>query len=103
VSGDDTGLGMSSGEEVHCAISIHQAATHDFRPYFDRIEPIFWKYGGRPHWGKVHSIGHDQLLKLYPRFRDFLEIRAELDPAGRMLNGHLRRLFGIPASAGRQA
>ncbi len=101
VSGDDTWLGMSAGDGVHCAISVHQAATHDYRPYFDLVEPIFWKYGGRPHWGKVHSLGHDQLVELYPRFRDFLEIRAELDPGGRLLNDHLRRLFGIAASSGR--
>jgi FAD/FMN-containing dehydrogenase len=93
---------MSAGDDVHCAISVHQAATHDYRPYFDLVEPIFWKYGGRPHWGKVHSLGHDQLVELYPRFRDFLEIRAELDPGGRLLNDHLRRLFGIAASSGRR-
>jgi hypothetical protein len=48
---------MSAGEEDHAAISIHRTASEDYRPYFDLIEPIFWKYGGRPHWGKVHSLG----------------------------------------------
>jgi FAD/FMN-containing dehydrogenase len=100
VAGDDTWLGMSSGSEPHCAISIHQAATHDYRPYFDLIEPIFRRHGGRPHWGKVHSLGKDELVRLYPRFREFLEVRATLDPAGRMLNDHLRRLFGLDAPSG---
>ena len=54
---DDTMLSMSSGDEDHAAISIHRVATEDYRPYFDLIEPIFWKYGGRPHWGKIHSLG----------------------------------------------
>ena len=93
VSRDDTWLSMSSGDEDHAAISIHRTAEEDYRPYFDLIEPIFWKYGGRPHWGKVHSLGAEQLSRLYPRFRDFLEIREGLDPTGRMLNEHLRNLF----------
>ncbi len=90
---DDTWLGMSSGDEDHAAISIHRAASMDYRPYFDLIEPIFWKYGGRPHWGKVHSLDATRLRALYPRFDDFRAVRESLDPAGRMLNDHLRRLF----------
>ena len=57
------------------------------------IEPIFWKYGGRPHWGKIHSLGARELSKLYPHFDEFRRLREELDPDGRMLNDHLRRLF----------
>jgi len=93
VKRDDTWLSMSSGDEDHAAISIHRTASEDYRPYFDLIEPIFWKYGGRPHWGKVHSLDAQRLAELYPRFADFQKLRAELDPAGRMLNEHLRRLF----------
>ena len=93
VKRDDTLLSMSSGDEDHAAISIHRVASEDYRPYFDLIEPIFWKYGGRPHWGKVHSLGAAQLAKLYPRFAEFQAIRAQLDPTGRMLNDHLRKLF----------
>jgi FAD/FMN-containing dehydrogenase len=95
VSRDDTWLSMSSGHEDHAAISIHRVASEDYRPYFDLIEPIFWKYGGRPHWGKVHSLGSDQLTELYPDFKRFKTLRAELDPTGRMLNDHLRKLFGV--------
>ena len=95
VSRDDTMLSMSSGDEDHAAISIHRIASEDYRPYFNLIEPIFWKYGGRPHWGKVHSLGADQLMALYPRFDEFREIRAQLDPEGRLLNEHLRKIFGL--------
>lgn len=90
---DDTWLSMSSGDEDHAAISIHRTAAEDYRPYFDLIEPIFWKYGGRPHWGKIHSLGAAELSELYPRFKDFQMVRNELDPQGRLLNDHLRKLF----------
>jgi len=90
---DDTWLSMSSGDEDHAAISIHRTAGEDYRPYFDLIEPIFWKYEGRPHWGKIHSLGFKELKELYPRFLDFAEIRESLDPEGRLLNKHLRKIF----------
>ncbi len=90
---DNTWLGMSAGNEDHASISIHRMAGEDYRPYFDLIEPIFWKYGGRPHWGKIHSLGALQLRGLYPRFRDFEALRSKMDPTGRMLNAHLRELF----------
>ena len=94
VAGDDLWLSMFSGAP-RAAISVHQDARFDYRPYFDIVEPIFWKYGGRPHWGKVHTLKYEQLSKLYPKFADFLEMREALDPTGRMLNAHLRGLFGI--------
>lgn len=93
VGADDDWLSMSYGDHPHATISIHRAASEDYRPYFNVIEPIFWKYGGRPHWGKVHSLTHTELTELYPRFKDFMELRRELDPQGRMLNPHLRALF----------
>jgi FAD-linked oxidoreductase len=95
VAPDDTWLSMSSGDEGHAAISIHRIATEDYRPYFDVIEPIFWKYHGRPHWGKVHSLEATELLALYPEFGRFQALREKLDPQGRMLNDHLRKLFGV--------
>ncbi len=93
VSPEDPWLSMAYGDEPHATISIHRTASADYRPYFDIIEPIFWKYGGRPHWGKIHSLGYEQLRELYPRYRDFMEIRESLDPDGRLLNAHLRQLF----------
>jgi FAD/FMN-containing dehydrogenase len=75
------------------AISVHRSAAFDYRPLFDAVEPIFWKYGGRPHWGKLHSLGRAELSRLYPRFEDFRALRAQLDPDGRLLNEHLRRIF----------
>ena len=44
--------------------------------------------GGRPHWGKWHTLEAADLARLYPRWADFQAIRRELDPEG---------LFGSPA------
>ena len=92
VKADDVWLSMFHDREG-CSISIHQFADEDYRPYFDEIEPIFWKYEGRPHWGKLHSLDATRLAALYPRWQDFAEVRQSLDPAGRLLNEHLRTVL----------
>lgn len=97
VKGEEAWLSMFEGRDS-CAISVHEYADKDHRPYFDQIEPIFWKYEGRPHWGKLHTLDARRLARLYPRhWADFGEVRRELDPRGRMLNAHLRSALEAPA------
>ncbi len=96
VQGDDIPLSMFEGRDS-CAISIHQHYSMSYHEYFAAIEKIFWKYEGRPHWGKLHSLHADQLEGLYPRWREFTEVREALDPRGRFLNAHLRSVFGVGA------
>lgn len=93
IKADDIPLSMFNGRDS-CAISIHQHYSMSYHDYFAAIEPIFWEYGGRPHWGKLHSLNAPQLKKLYPRWGEFTVIRDELDPQGKFLNGHLRNVFG---------
>ncbi|AVO38288.1 D-arabinono-1,4-lactone oxidase [Pukyongiella litopenaei] len=75
------------------SVAVHAAHDEKIGHFFSELEPIFRKHGGRPHWGKLHSLGRDDLAALYPRFDDFNAIRRELDPEGRMLNAHLDHLF----------
>ena len=78
------------------SISVHQYHEVDPLPLFDLVEPIFWKYEGRPHWGKLHTLDARRLAPLYPRWDDFQKVRARLDPKGRMLNEHLRKVLIAP-------
>lgn len=75
------------------AISIHQYHKQDYKPFFNLIEPIFRKYEGRPHWGKLNNLTTADFRKLYPRFDDFCKIRQQLDPKGRFLNDYARQIF----------
>jgi FAD-linked oxidoreductase len=76
------------------SIAIHAAVDEPYDYFFSDIEPIHRANGGRPHWGKHHSLGRDELTALYPKFGDFLALRRELDPGGKFLNPHLAHLFG---------
>ncbi|MEX0942806.1 MAG: D-arabinono-1,4-lactone oxidase [Pseudomonadales bacterium] len=93
VDADDAWISMFNGGR-RVSISVHRLARYDYQPLFGLVEPIFWKYGGRPHWGKVHTLGRQQLQELYPRFEDFVFIQQSLDPEGRMLNRHLAYVLG---------
>ena len=94
VRGDDLWLSMDEGGD-RAAISVHRSAAFDYRPLFDAVEPIFWKYDGRPHWGKIHTLAAKEFAARYERFNDFLRIRAEMDPQGLFLNDHIRKVLGI--------
>ena len=59
------------------------------------LNRFFRKAGGRPHWGKLNKLTHDEACALYPDFENFKALRHELDPHGRMLNPYLEGLeFG---------
>lgn len=94
VAADDAWLSPFYQRES-ASISIHQYHRVDYRPLFELVEPIFWKYGGRPHWGKLHTLTAKELAPLYPRWDDFQRVRRRLDPLGRMLNTHLRSLLEL--------
>ena len=94
VRGDDLWLSPNQGRDsVH--ISVHQFRGMPFERYFDAVQAICLNHGGRPHWGKVHSLKGRRLAALYPRWDDFLALRERMDPAGRFLSPYLRELFGV--------
>jgi FAD-linked oxidoreductase len=76
-----------------CSIAVHRFFEEDYKPYFGTIEPIFRKYHGRPHWGKLNTLRQQDFRKLYPRWDDFAAVRREMDPQGRFLNPYLAGLF----------
>ncbi|MCY1544233.1 FAD-linked oxidoreductase [compost metagenome] len=95
VKADDIWLSMYEGQ-AGAAISIHQFGDKAYKELFAEIEPIFWKYNGRPHWGKLHTLNAKSLAPLYPRhWQDFQEVRRSLDPSGKMANEHIKSIFEV--------
>ncbi len=94
IAPDDAWLSPFQGQP-RGSVAVHAYYRDEYDFFFELIQPIFLKHGGRPHWGKLHSLKGPDLAALYPRWNDFLEIRRELDPAGRLLNPYLRTLFGL--------
>ena len=92
VKGDDIWLSPFYQQDS-VSLSIHQFYKQDYHAVFKLVEPILLKYGGRPHWGKLHSLKAAQLRELYPKWDSFMRIRQELDPQQKWLNSYLQQLF----------
>ena len=80
-------------ERESAYIAVHMYKGMPYERYFRAIEPIYQPYGGRPHWGKMHTLDAATLATRYPRWDDFRRVRAALDPAGVFLNDYLRDLL----------
>jgi FAD-linked oxidoreductase len=78
-----------------CSIAIHHGAPEDPLPFFAAAEPIFRKYGGRPHWGKMHNLTAKELSALYPRWNDAMAVRREMDPDNRFVSPYMAQLLGV--------
>jgi FAD-linked oxidoreductase len=101
VRGDDIWLSPAYGRDS-AYIAVHMYKGMPYKEYFAALEEIFQRYEGRPHWGKMHTLTAATLAARYPRWEDFLCVRARLDPTGVFLNDYLRGLFGM-AGAGQPA
>jgi FAD-linked oxidoreductase len=95
VRGDDAWLSPFHGHEKSASIAVHHYYLEDPLPYFNDIEPLYQAIGGRPHWGKMNTLEASVFAQRYPRWRDFLDVRAALDPTGKMLNPYLKKVFGL--------
>lgn len=90
---DDIALSTASDRDsFYLAFHTHRDVDH--RPYFAVMEPILRAAQGRPHWGKVHTMTDDDLVKVYPRFTEFLALRDRLDPDRVFANPYLERVLG---------
>lgn len=90
---DDRWLSTAYGRST-AYIAVHRYWRADPTAYFEAVEQIMHEHGGRPHWGKLHTLGADQLRERYPRFDDFVALRDRLDPDRLFRNRYLDRVLG---------
>jgi len=93
VAADEAWLSPFHGRDS-VTISVHQYHRQPYDKLFAGVEAIFARYEGRPHWGKLHTLGAAEFAQLYPRWEDFQTVRRRLDPKGKFLNTYLKRIFG---------
>ncbi len=90
---DDVPLSTSyDRDSFYLAFHTHRRADH--RAYFALMEPIMRAHGGRPHWGKLHTLDADDVAGLYPRLPELLALRERLDPDRVFTNTYLDRVLG---------
>lgn len=90
---DDRWLSTAHGRDSGY-IAVHRYWREDPTEYFEAVEEIMLGFDGRPHWGKMHTLGADALRSRYPRFDDFVALRDRLDPERLFRNPYLDRVLG---------
>lgn len=90
---DDVAL-STAFERESMYIAFHLPRCVNPQDYMPKLEPILRAAGGRPHWGKMNSLGRDEFAQLYTRFNEFCELREKMDPQWRFGSNYLRKVFG---------
>jgi FAD-linked oxidoreductase len=90
---DDIWLSTAHGR-ASGYIAVHRYWRAQPTEYFEAVERICLEHGGRPHWGKLHTLTAEQLRERYPKFDDFLALRDKMDPERRFANRYLDRVLG---------
>ena len=86
---------LSTGyERANAYVAVHQYHRGEHRDYFAAFAEIAAAHAGRPHWGKMHGLGVEELDALYPRLGDFRAVRDRLDPDRVLANAYLTRALG---------
>lgn len=94
---DDVWLSTAFERET-AYVAVHQYLRLPYRRYFGAVERIVAQVQGRPHWGKLHWLGPDELDVLYPRLAQARAVRTEADPGGRFANAYVDRVLGEPST-----
>jgi hypothetical protein len=61
-------------------------------------EEALYDLGGRPHWGHINTLSgsHGFVESMYPRYADWMDVRARLDPDG-VFDSPFSKRVGISA------
>ncbi len=92
VKADDIYMSPAQGRDS-AYIACHVYHKKDPYHYFQTLETIFKAYGGRPHWGKMHTLKRADIEARYPHFNDFKTHRIMHDPDGVFLSPYMATLF----------
>jgi FAD-linked oxidoreductase len=90
---DDVWLSTAYGRDT-VYVACHAYPRTDYGGWFAAAEGLFVSFGGRPHWGKLHTRDAAYLRGVYPRLDEFRAVRDRVDPGRLMANGYLQRVLG---------
>jgi FAD/FMN-containing dehydrogenase len=74
-------------------IAVHCDEMEAGEPFLQAVSDLLARFDARPHWGKLHWLPDEHLLRVTPGLDAFRAARRELDPNGVYLNDHLRPMF----------
>jgi xylitol oxidase len=98
VAADELWMSPQHGRET---VAIHFTWRHEQERVAEllvELEDALLRFAARPHWGKLFAARAGDLAPRYPRFEDFVALRARLDRRGAFRNDWLEtRVLGAGA------
>ena len=91
--GEDPWLSTAFGRRT-AWVAAHTHVRQEIAPFLAEVQRIVAPYGGRPHWGKLHTLSAAELAPLYPRFADAVAVRDAVDPDRVFGNAYTERVLG---------
>ncbi|BDI23584.1 D-arabinono-1,4-lactone oxidase [Herbiconiux sp. L3-i23] len=92
-AGDDIWMSPANGRATGY-LAVHRYFREPYAEYFAAVEEVCVALGGRPHWGKYHTLTAEVLQPSYPRFEEFAALRDRLDPQRIFSNPYLEQVLG---------
>lgn len=93
IAADDLWISPASGRDsiaIHFTWRNEPAAVLALCP---QVEAALAPFDARPHWGKVHTVPPADIVARYPRFADFRDLVARVDPDGTFRGPHTAALL----------
>lgn len=89
---DDVWLSPAHGRDT-VYVATHAYPRTDYTGWFSAVERLWTEYGGRPHWGKLHTRDSGYLRDQYQRMGSFRAVRDRVDPERIMANEYLEQVL----------
>jgi xylitol oxidase len=87
VAADDLWLSPAYGRDSVCVGFTWRKHPAQVAALMRDLEVSLAPFDPRPHWGKLHRISSDDLVRRFPRLPDALDLARRLDPEGKFPTG----------------
>lgn len=74
-------------------LGAYNADNRGWQKLLGDFQQLALKHDGRPHWGKEFTVNSSYLQAHYPRWDDFKKLMLQWDPAGKMQNEYIKKIF----------
>jgi xylitol oxidase len=94
MAADPFWLSPTQGEDVLCIAFTWQKHPVEVAALLPDLEALLAPFDGRPHWGKMSSLGPSAVAGLYPRLADFRDLVRRADPDRTFASAFGERVLG---------
>ena len=94
MAADPFWLSPTQGDDVLCIAFTWQKHPEAVAALLPDLEARLAPFDGRPHWGKMSSLGPDAIAGLYPRLQAFRDLVAGADPDRTFASAFGERVLG---------